>query len=76
PFPLEAEEAVSSTQPLLVNEDASGDPINYCENTIAATRSAIASGANAIEIDLSISEDGVIFLWHDPNPWNILSLIR
>eukprot|EP00096_Caligus_rogercresseyi_P012434 TRINITY_DN5210_c0_g1_i1.p1 TRINITY_DN5210_c0_g1~~TRINITY_DN5210_c0_g1_i1.p1 ORF type:complete len:337 (+),score=83.92 TRINITY_DN5210_c0_g1_i1:219-1229(+) len=55
---------------------AGGDPINYCENTIAATRSAIASGANAIEIDLSISEDGVIFLWHDPNPWNILSLIR
>uniref|UniRef100_A0A0K2TNI7 GP-PDE domain-containing protein n=1 Tax=Lepeophtheirus salmonis TaxID=72036 RepID=A0A0K2TNI7_LEPSM len=55
---------------------AGGDPINHCENTVEATRSAIASGANAIEIDLSISKDGVIFLWHDPNPWDFYSIIR
>jgi glycerophosphoryl diester phosphodiesterase len=34
------------------------------------------SGANAIEIDLSVSKDGVIFLWHDPQPLGILSLVR
>ena len=31
---------------------------------------------NAIELDLSISKDNVIFLWHDPDPWDIISTLR
>ena len=31
---------------------------------------------NAIELDLSFSKDNVIFLWHDPDPWNFVSTLR
>ena len=55
---------------------AGGDPASYCENTAAATRSALAFGANAVEIDLSLSLDGVIFLWHDPEPLSVVTIVR
>ena len=31
---------------------------------------------NAIELDLSLSKDNVIFLWHDPNPGELVARIR
>lgn len=55
---------------------AGGDPLGHCENTLEATRSALKLGANAIEVDIAISKDDVIFLWHDPNPLGLHSLAR
>ncbi len=55
---------------------AGGDPVRHCENTLEATRSALERGANAVEIDVSMSKDGVLFLWHDPNPLHVLALTR
>ena len=63
-------------QTFLVIGHAGGDPINFCENTIAATRSALEKGANAVEVDVSITKDNVAFLWHDPNPLGLHSLAR
>ena len=60
----------------LVIGHAGGDPLGHCENTIEATRSALKLGANAIEVDIAISKDDVIFLWHDPNPLGWHSLAR
>ena len=55
---------------------AGGDPVNFCENTLASTRSALKNGANAIEVDVAISKDNVVFLWHDPYPLGIVALAR
>lgn len=62
----------------LVIGHAGGDPVGACENTLEATRLALApnGGANAIEIDLSISKDQVVFLWHDPVPMSIQAASR
>ena len=53
-----------------------GDPLNHCENTKESTRSALENGANAIEIDLAISKDNIVFLWHDPSPWGLHAIAR
>ena len=39
-----------------------------CENTAAATTAGLAAGATAVELDVSMSKDKVVFLWNDPNP--------
>ena len=66
----------SKKHDFLVIGHAGGDPLGHCENTLAATRSALKFGANAIEVDIAISKDDVIFLWHDPNPLGLHSLAR
>lgn len=38
------------------------------ENTIPSMKRAVADGANALEIDLSLTKDGVVVLWHDWDP--------
>ena len=45
-----------------------GDSITACENTAAATTAGLAAGMNAVELDISVSRDQVVFLWNDPNP--------
>jgi len=60
----------------LVIGHAGGDPLNQCENTLEATRSALQQGANAIEVDLSVSADGQVFLWHDPSPLSLHAIAR
>ncbi|TRY72321.1 hypothetical protein TCAL_14871 [Tigriopus californicus] len=60
----------------LVIGHAGGDPIQYCENTIESTYSALKHGANVIEIDLIMSQDNQIVLWHDADPRNPLSVAR
>jgi len=48
---------------------ASGGDIKVaCENTAAATTAGLAAGMNAVELDVSVSQDNVVFLWNDPNP--------
>lgn len=42
-----------------------GDPYRVRENTIASLRSALAAGADAVEIDVRLTRDGVPVLLHD-----------
>ncbi|MFE1327613.1 glycerophosphodiester phosphodiesterase [Streptomyces sp. NPDC058741] len=42
-----------------------GDPYRYRENTVASLRSALARGADAVEIDVRLTRDGVPVLLHD-----------
>ncbi|WP_055565266.1 glycerophosphodiester phosphodiesterase [Streptomyces atriruber] len=43
-----------------------GDPYRVRENTIPSLRSALERGADAVEIDVRLSGDGVPVLLHDP----------
>jgi len=45
-----------------------GDIKAACENTEAATTAGLAAGMNAVELDISVSQDNVVFLWNDPMP--------
>ena len=60
----------------LIIGHSGGNPRLNCENTLEATRSGLESGANSIEVDLTISKDGIIFLWHDQDPLGLHSLAR
>ncbi|MGI5136559.1 glycerophosphodiester phosphodiesterase [Streptomyces sp. CA-106110] len=42
-----------------------GDPYRHRENTLASLRSAIRRGADAVEIDVRLTRDGVPVLLHD-----------
>ncbi|MEU5365264.1 glycerophosphodiester phosphodiesterase [Streptomyces sp. NPDC005925] len=42
-----------------------GDPYRVRENTIASLRSALARGADAVEVDVRLTRDGVPVLLHD-----------
>lgn len=43
-----------------------GDPYHYRENTLPSLRSALRKGADAVEVDVRITRDGVPVLLHDP----------
>ncbi len=42
-----------------------GDPYRYRENTLESLRSAVARGADAVEVDVRLTRDGVPVLLHD-----------
>ncbi|MEU0246625.1 glycerophosphodiester phosphodiesterase [Streptomyces sp. NPDC006235] len=42
-----------------------GDPYRHRENTVASLRSALGRGADAVEIDVRLTRDGVPVLLHD-----------
>ncbi|HET6856804.1 MAG TPA: glycerophosphodiester phosphodiesterase [Streptomyces sp.] len=42
-----------------------GDPYRFRENTLASLRSAVERGADAVEIDVRLTRDGVPVLLHD-----------
>ncbi|MGW2486534.1 glycerophosphodiester phosphodiesterase [Streptomyces sp. NPDC001606] len=42
-----------------------GDPYRFRENTVASLRSALDRGADAVEIDVRLTRDGVPVLLHD-----------
>ncbi|EDY44311.1 glycerophosphodiester phosphodiesterase [Streptomyces sp. SPB074] len=42
-----------------------GDPYRFRENTLASLLSAFASGADAVELDVRLTRDGVPLLLHD-----------
>ncbi|MFG3348403.1 glycerophosphodiester phosphodiesterase [Streptomyces sp. NPDC048018] len=44
-----------------------GDPYRVRENTIPSVLSAIARGADAVEVDVRVTKDGVPVLLHDDN---------
>jgi glycerophosphoryl diester phosphodiesterase len=43
-----------------------GDPYQYRENTLPSVRSALRKGADVVEVDVRLTEDGVPVLLHDP----------
>lgn len=43
-----------------------GDVERHVENTLAAVRSAVAAGADFVEIDVQVTRDGEVVLLHDP----------
>ncbi|MFD4787047.1 glycerophosphodiester phosphodiesterase [Streptomyces sp. NPDC058459] len=44
-----------------------GDPYRFRENTLASLRSALDRGADAVEVDVRLTRDGVPVLLHDDN---------
>ncbi|MFJ9518658.1 glycerophosphodiester phosphodiesterase [Kitasatospora sp. NPDC101801] len=42
-----------------------GDPYRHRENTLASVESALAAGADAVEVDVQLTRDGVPVLLHD-----------
>jgi glycerophosphoryl diester phosphodiesterase len=53
-----------------------GSPIREVENTIASFEAAIDEGANALEVDVSVTSDGRGVLWHDWDPNYYTSVLR
>jgi glycerophosphoryl diester phosphodiesterase len=53
-----------------------GSPVNEPENTIPSFERALREGVNSLEIDLCVTKDKEIILWHDWNPDELVSLIR
>lgn len=45
-----------------------GSPTKKVENTIESYKQALLDGANALEIDLCLTRDGEVIVWHDWNP--------
>ncbi|MFJ9949693.1 glycerophosphodiester phosphodiesterase [Kitasatospora sp. NPDC091207] len=62
-----------------------GDPYRYRENTLPSVESALAAGADAVEVDVRLTRDGVPVLlhdetlerlWGDPRPLRRVTLDR
>src|SRR5947209_8418242 len=62
-----------------------GAPREFPENTLPAFDRALALGADAIELDVHVSSDGVVVVHHDPDvqgrpirtsPWSALSRVE
>ena len=53
-----------------------GNPVEWPENTIPSILSVAMSGIKAIEVDLCITRDDVVVLWHDHNPGSMEARAR
>ena len=53
-----------------------GSPEKEVENTIRSFERAIDEGANAIELDLCVTLDNQVVIWHDWNPNSTVALLR
>jgi len=53
-----------------------GAPRVAAENTLPSFEVALVLGANAIETDLCLTQDGVFVLWHDRDPDDGVALVR
>jgi glycerophosphoryl diester phosphodiesterase len=53
-----------------------GAPHWACENTLESFAQALRLGANALELDLSLTRDGHVVLWHDWEGYTITSDVR
>jgi glycerophosphoryl diester phosphodiesterase len=45
-----------------------GSPTHEPENTLRSFERALADGANGIELDLCVTADGQVVVWHDADP--------
>lgn len=53
-----------------------GAPYKRVENTLQSFRQALKEGANALEIDLCLTRDGQVVVWHDWNPDSTVARYR
>lgn len=54
-----------------------GSVTKFPENTIPAFQEALnVDGANSLEVDLSMTRDGKVVLWHDWDPDSPMALVR
>ncbi|GJL78511.1 MAG: glycerophosphoryl diester phosphodiesterase [Nitrospinaceae bacterium] len=54
-----------------------GSTTKFPENTLPAFEEALqVDGANALQVDLSLTRDGKVVLWHDWDPNDSIALIR
>ncbi|MCB0712531.1 MAG: hypothetical protein KDD67_09395 [Ignavibacteriae bacterium] len=53
-----------------------GSPSREVENTIPSFQLGLQEGANAIELDLCITKDGQVVVWHDWEPDDIVTKVR
>src|SRR3990172_7851057 len=53
-----------------------GAPYKEPENTIASFELALNEGANALEVDMCLTKDNQVILWHDWDPNNTNALLR
>lgn len=53
-----------------------GDCEGSAENTLSACQHAIEAGADGFEVDVCITRDGKLVLWHDPDPDDPLAIAR
>lgn len=53
-----------------------GAPLHHAENTIPALEAAADIGAEAVEVDLCITSDDHVVLWHDVDPSSLRATAR
>lgn len=53
-----------------------GSPVNEPENTIPSLERADREGANSLEIDICLTKDKEVILWHDWNPDELVGFLR
>jgi glycerophosphoryl diester phosphodiesterase len=53
-----------------------GSPIAEVENTLESVQRAVHEGANAVEVDLSVTRDREVVLWHDYDPNDLRARFR
>jgi glycerophosphoryl diester phosphodiesterase len=53
-----------------------GSPVNEPENTIPSLERALREGANSLEVDICVTKDKEVILWHDCNPDELVAIIR
>jgi glycerophosphoryl diester phosphodiesterase len=44
-------------------------PLDHPENSLSGIAAAAGAGADAVEVDVRLTRDGVAVLMHDPIPW-------
>lgn len=53
-----------------------GSPLHAAENTLTSLQLALDEGANALEMDLCITADRQVVLWHDWDPTSLVANVR
>ncbi|MFC1743493.1 glycerophosphodiester phosphodiesterase [Candidatus Riflebacteria bacterium] len=53
-----------------------GSPFKHAENTIQAFQTSLKEGGNAIELDVCITKDGRVVVWHDWKHSDLTPVVR
>ncbi len=67
-------QANPTIRPLIVGHR--GLPTRHPENTLPSIRAALDAGADAVEIDITVTKDDRVVLWHDHEPGGVVASIR
>ncbi len=68
------ERASDIPRPLVIGHR--GAPGNHMENSLASLQAAMDAGADGVEIDLCLTQDGHVVVWHDDDPDSVVALMR